>query len=247
MSNGEAVLCYQNNNAFIMAKVRTVVGSVAPEAIESSLRKRLSAEADIISDNCKVLQFNKELWNLHIYDIDCDMTKYVLLAYALIDEYFCVIEANFLTFEDYAAFVNEFEVFSRSIDFKQLRRSVGEITVEDCVIDVAGISDVKLQNAGDNDALLFIGKEKYFSVTVTRDGQREKLLAAMSEQGFETLSVEVDNESVSERFRLKEEDKLSGTVELYSVPVNDYHIEILGYWLSGSDERISDNLSMMVH
>lgn len=245
-SNGEAVLCYQDDNTFIMTKVRTLPQSASEIAIESSYQKRLGAEAKFTCEAVKAFQCKDAYWHAHVFAIDSDMTKYTMLAYALIEGYYCIIEANFLTFEDYSGFVQLFEQFSSSVDFKQLRRSAGVLKFDNHEASVSGISDIKLQDSGCEETLLFVSKNKYFSVNVSESSQHDNLMRALSEYNYTYLLQEDKDGVTSERFRLFKEGKPSGTVELSTMLVDKYKFEVLGYWLGETEERISDNLSITI-
>ena len=217
--DGEAVICYGESDIFIMAKVRTMPDTVPLDSVVSSYVTRLENEVVVESESSTCLVLNNVLWSLYNYTIKSDMVKFVLHACAVIDGYNCVIEANLLTIEDYSELVKQFSVLCSSVDFKQLRRAVGEVKAGNATVKVTGLSGIRMRESGNPNSLVFLGKDKYFSVTVRNESQRDKLVSAMREYNYEVLNQGCGEHSKSGRYQLYKEEQPSAIVELDTIEV----------------------------
>lgn len=231
---GEIVMCYNEDDVFVTAKARTLQSSVGLEKIEEIYLKRLEEEVIIINTFAKTRSVNGNLWSLKVYDICSKVARYVLHACALIDGYYCIIEATLLSAEDYFSFMQKFDEFCCSINFMALRREIGSLKCNAGCVTATGLSDVTLRNRTDT-TMLFTGRNKYFVVSVSGMSQQDMLNKAVIAGD---LKIKSESET-SIRYNVCDN---TGTIELYHAIKGDTVLEVFGYWSNDSTDTIADNL-----
>lgn len=237
---GEVVLCYTEGDVFVTAKARTLQRSVSMEKIEEIYLKRLKEEVVIVNTFAKTRNVKGNLWSLKVYDICSKVARYVLHACALIDGHYCIIEATLISADDYFKFMEQFDEFCCSIEFSKLRREVGSLECKEQRVIVTGLSDVVLRQQSGT-TMLFVSKNKYFTVSVLDTTQRTMLQRAVSDADLEVLDVVATDDATIERFRVCDSQ---GVIELYSRPIADKFLEVFGYWSESTNAGITDNLSL---
>lgn len=240
---GEVVLCYMEDDVFVTAKTRTLHCNVGMEKIEDIYLKRLKEEVVIVNTFAKTRDVGGNLWSLKVYDICSKVARYVLHACALIDGYYCIIEATLVSADDYFAFMKQFDEFCSSIEFVRLRRAIGSLNFDGHRVVATGLSDVVLRHQTDT-TLLFVSKNKYFTVSVLDASQRVDLQLAVADADLEFLGYRTEDSGVTvERFGV---NNGSGVIELYSEALAGKVVEVFGYWSNDTDTGITDNLSLQL-
>lgn len=241
---GEAVMGYQNEDTFVVTKLRSLTGKVPGESVYHAYIAKLKDEVRINRIDSKVISVDTTVWQLYLITVEGNLVEYVLYAWAIVDGYNCVIEATFLSAGDYLKFMEHFSAFSSSINFRILQKEVGFISLEDGCVSVTGISDVVLQHNSMPGTLMFVGKNKYFAVTVVDTSQHTPLAQTIKDDNLEFISTFRYEAGTIERYRISNGTLVTGVIEMYSRKVSDKFIEIFGYWLNDTNASISDNIAL---
>lgn len=240
--NGEAVLGYRSEDVFVTAKVRTFSDIVSFSDVYKAYLKRLEDEASIVKIDNSMTMVGSTLWTLNLITLENQITQYVLYASAIVNGYTNVIEAMLPTAGDYIAFMKQFGTFCDSIDFTLVTKEIGYLECDGAKISVMGISDVILQPNEGEDVLLFVGKDKYFSVSVSDDSQRSTLESS----GYKVESLVFENGIMTERFKVKDDRSgyTTGVLELSSRKVGNKYVEIFGYFFFDTESCIENNIKL---
>lgn len=240
--SGEAVIGYHESDRFAVVKASTVRGAGLTVDDLFSAFEAAMLEENVQSFEVRFSQVtvNGEVWIRKLYRL---YDQFVIVQSCLHEDYFYVIKATLMTADDVIWFDNEQSKLLAAMDFTELHRNAGRLCACGHSIEALGISEVALSTQGSGDSLLFVSNNKYFAVTVSENSQRDVLLAAVSDREFTREVCEASSDDVLiERFYLHDKDKVTGTVELYSISQDDCFVEVLGYWRGYANSSVKDNI-----
>lgn len=244
-SSGEAVVASQSDDTLRIVKLRAYQRTINITAVYDAYIARLSEESAITSVDNQAIESGDSVWNARVITLNKQMVQYVVYADACVDNQICVIEGLFLSAADCCDFISEFAEFVASINFPSLTCSVRVMNYRDVYVKASGISDVVLSDSASAGTLLFVGKNKYFTVSITEESQRERLRKTIYGCFAELISV--DELSGTEQYKLCDESGcVRGVLEFYSKVVGDVFVEAIGYWSSDTVASISDNIVLQV-
>lgn len=240
-SKCEGLLCLQRDNVFIISKIRTMRSTVSVDEAAAAYFKRLREEVVVERVAEHVWCAADVNWRVFVSSIESKASRYTAFACAVLDGILCIVDVVLPEAIDYQAFEAEFDILINAIDFGCLDHEIASLGVGDVMITVTGISDVCLQSA-DEAILLFVGKNKYFTVTCIQgsiQGTYQRLLNTID------LSVLTKTEEYT-RFAIVRDGQQCGTIELRLMEISGHTVEILGYQLGKSDATIDNNLSITI-
>lgn len=232
--DGKTVIQYSKDNRIILCKVNVYTGAL-PEEVSKSYLSQLRHNFSFSCINTKFVSYNQS-WELKQLLVQNADVVYVLFASCSVCDEVHTVEAQFKSALDYYWFLSNFDDFVSSVDFHEIHQEVGILTFNDHSVRVVSVSDLVLQKSHTTDVLLFVGKDKFFCISVTTKSQQQKLTAAKNVQQISKELYHV----------IGIDGTVTGVIELHSSTLDDAFIEVFGYWLPNTQACIEDNVILAV-
>ena len=247
-NEGEAVLASNVNNNLVIAKVRSFSKITDVDKVREIHLSELTREVtvtDSIVNEC--LTIDDAVWETHLISIKHDPFEYVLYMDTCLNDDVCVVELLFSSAEDYLDFSDKIPEFIESIDFHQLRREYGCVTCEDMNVKATAISNMIFVGLNSNNMMVFVGKDKYITVSVSTTSQRGALQEELSKNDMVFIDTSVTDGMPYERYRVfNNEHKEMGTLEFCTKQVGMVYIELFGYCRFKTNSFIANDLKLEI-